>query len=98
MTTEPEILGRAADQPVGPSGDAASPPGPRTLGGPAIAPQQLGCPTCGGMGLDAVSTGGLASFSFVYAIGHVEARFPNLAAEREFAQVTGRTDTAGKTD
>ena len=36
--------------------------------------------------------------SFVYAIGRVEARFPNLAAEKEFAQATGRSDTAGKTD
>jgi hypothetical protein len=36
--------------------------------------------------------------SYVYAIGRVEARFPNLAAEKEFAQVTGRTETAGKTD
>jgi hypothetical protein len=34
----------------------------------------------------------------VYAIGRVEARFPNLAVEKEFAQATGRTDTAGKTD
>ena len=34
----------------------------------------------------------------VYAIGRVEARFPNLAAEKEFAQATGRADTAGKTD
>ncbi len=47
------------------------------------------CPTCGG---------GAASPSFVYAIGRVEARFPNLAAEKEFAQATGRTETAGKTD
>ncbi|MGH6838354.1 MAG: hypothetical protein ACREDT_06075, partial [Methylocella sp.] len=47
------------------------------------------CPTCGG---------GAASPSYVYAIGRVEARFPNLAAEKEFAQATGRTDTAGKTD
>jgi hypothetical protein len=36
--------------------------------------------------------------SFVYAIGRVEARFPNLAAEKEFAQAAGRTDTSGKTD
>ena len=36
--------------------------------------------------------------SFIYAIGRVEARFPNLAAEKEFAQATGRTDTARKTD
>jgi PatG Domain len=35
---------------------------------------------------------------YVYAIGHVEARFPNLAAEKEFAQATGRAETAGKTD
>jgi hypothetical protein len=41
---------------------------------------------------------GGAAVSFVYAIGRVEARFPNLAAEKEFAQATGRTDTAGKTD
>ncbi len=34
----------------------------------------------------------------IYAIGRVEARFPNLAAEKEFAQATGRTETAGKTD
>lgn len=36
--------------------------------------------------------------AYVYAIGRVEARFPNLAAEKEFAQATGRADTAGKTD
>jgi len=36
--------------------------------------------------------------SYVYAIGKVEARFPNLAVEKEFAQAAGRTDTAGKTD
>lgn len=36
--------------------------------------------------------------SYVYALGRIEARFPNLGTEKEFAQVTGRTDTAGKTD
>jgi hypothetical protein len=35
---------------------------------------------------------------YIYAIGKVEARFPNIAAEKEFAQATRRTDTAGKTD
>jgi hypothetical protein len=34
----------------------------------------------------------------VYAIGKVEARFPNISVEKEFAQATGRTDTLGKTD
>ena len=44
------------------------------------------------------SPNGSGMASYVYAIGRVEARFPNLAAEKEFAQATGRTDTAGKTD
>ena len=50
------------------------------------------------MAADSSISNGLAAPSFVYAIGRVEARFPNLAAEKEFAQATGRTDTAGKTD
>jgi hypothetical protein len=39
-----------------------------------------------------------APVPYIYAIGRVEARFPNLAAEKEFAQAGGRTDTAGKTN
>lgn len=35
---------------------------------------------------------------YVYAIGTVEPRFPSLAVEKEFAQVTGRAETAGLTD
>lgn len=35
---------------------------------------------------------------YIYAIDRVEARFPNLLTEKEFAQATGRSDTAGKTD
>jgi len=45
-----------------------------------------------------LSSNGNGMASYVYAIGRVEARFPNLAAEKEFAQATGRADTAGKTD
>jgi hypothetical protein len=41
---------------------------------------------------------GTGRASYVYAIGRVGARFPNVAAEKEFAQATGRTDTTGKTD
>lgn len=36
--------------------------------------------------------------SFVYALGRVEPRFPSLATEKEFAQVTGQSETAGQTD
>lgn len=45
-----------------------------------------------------MTSNGTGMASYVYAIGRVEARFPNLAAEKEFAQATGRADTAGKTD
>jgi hypothetical protein len=35
---------------------------------------------------------------YVYALGTVEPRFPRLAVEKEFAQATGRAETAGLTD
>jgi PatG Domain/Subtilase family len=35
--------------------------------------------------------------AFVYALGRIEARFPNLGVEKEYAQVAARTDTTGKT-
>ncbi len=35
---------------------------------------------------------------YVYALGRIEPRFPSLALEREFAQATGRGETAGLTD
>lgn len=60
---------------------------------------QAGCATCGGSeGTTGQSPNDAVMISYVYAIGRVEARFPNLASEKEFAQATGRTDTAGKTD
>lgn len=60
---------------------------------------QAGCGTCGSSGATPGSSpNGAGKISYIYAIGRVEARFPNLAAEKEFAQATGRTETAGKTD
>ncbi len=60
----------------------------------AIAPQA--CATCGTMpasnGADATSP------SWVYALGNIEARFPSVSVEREFAQATGREKTSGHTD
>ena len=38
------------------------------------------------------------SSSYVYALGRIEARFPQLSVEKEFAQIGGRSETAGKTD
>jgi len=61
-----------------------------------IAPQ--GDTTCGCGGAPGASSNGAEVVSYVYAIGQVVARFPTVAAEKEFAQATGRTETAGKTD
>ena len=59
---------------------------------------QAGCSSCGGQEAADSSPNGAGMASYVYAIGRIEARFPNLAAEKEFAQATGRTDTTEKTD
>lgn len=53
-----------------------------------------GCPTCGA----APATNGTLDPSYVYAIGRIEARFPRPSVEKEFAQATGRVETAGLTD
>jgi len=36
--------------------------------------------------------------AFVYALGRIDARYPTLAIEKEFAQVVGSFDSAGLTD
>jgi hypothetical protein len=82
------------------SGESIDPPaGPRlgeTRANGRLAPQagEADC-GCGPTPDDRKSA---VPMSYVYAIGRVEARFPNLAAEKEFAQAGGRADTAGKTD
>ncbi len=48
------------------------------------------CPTCAG-------GAGAMPMSYVYALGRIEARFPRLSVEKEFAQAIGRTETAGQT-
>lgn len=54
------------------------------------------CANCGTV--PGANGNGMASPSYVFAIGRVEMRFPTLAVEKEFAQATGRTDTKGLTD
>ncbi len=60
----------------------------------AISPQA--CPTCGTA--PAANGGAAASPNYIYAIGHIEARFPRPSVEKEFAQATGRAETSGLTD
>lgn len=79
-----ESSGVPAVVPQAPSGRSAA----------TLASQPYGdatCPTCSGAPTP-------LNPSYVYAIGRVEARFPNLAVEKEMAQATGRLNTAGKTD
>ena len=40
----------------------------------------------------------MVTYSYVYALGRVEPRFPSPAVEKEFAQATGRAEAAGHTD
>ncbi|MDN5935398.1 MAG: hypothetical protein L0H75_04360 [Nitrosospira sp.] len=86
------------DQPVKASDGGTITPSPEVRKSTAISPQAgaESCSSCGGAADMTSNSTGMASY--VYAIGRVEARFPNLAAEKEFAQATGRADTAGKTD
>ena len=46
----------------------------------------------------AANGGTATSPSWIYAIGNIEARFPSLSVEKEFAQATGRDKTSGLTD
>src|SRR4029434_7815542 len=58
---------------------------------PALSTNEGSCPTCAGATVS-------MAFSYVYVIGRIEARFPSLSVEKEFAQATGRAETAGQTD
>jgi hypothetical protein len=54
------------------------------------------CPTCGVALSGNAETG--TSPSWVYAIGNIEARFPSISMEKEFAQAAGRDKSSGLTD
>src|SRR5437773_1808320 len=78
--------------------DVYSPAGPRSpfsRSGGVLSPQA--CSTCQGApepNSDVQDT----SPSYVYALGRVEARFPRVSLEKEFAQAAGRAANNGQTD
>src|SRR3954462_5084321 len=94
MNEQPEPLSQSASAPIEANQMIAAPPG-AVRSQNIVAPQGAGGTCSCGAPLGGI---GGAPVSFVYAIGQIEARFPNLAAEKEFAQATGRSDTAGLTD
>jgi PatG Domain len=67
-----------------------------SVGPAATAVSTQACATCGAA---PAANGGLVTQpSWVYALGNIEARFPSISVEKEFAQATGRERTAGLTD
>ena len=60
---------------------------------------QTGDGTCGSCGAAEADNGAVkAPPAYIFAVGRIEMRFPSLAVEKEFAQATGRANTAGLTD
>jgi hypothetical protein len=56
-----------------------------------------GCEACRGNNLISNEADGGAT-GYVYAVGTIEARFPTIGVEKEFAQATGRAATANLSD
>ena len=95
---ETEIIEQPANQPVVSNGTQTSVMSLERNVGPAHSPvTPATCASCGAAALEP-NGNGLATPSYVFAIGRVEMRFPTLAVEKEFAQAAGRADTKGLTD
>jgi hypothetical protein len=97
MNEHIDTLEQSANPPVWMYDRPANALSPKASEGTTITPQPGGG-TCSCGGAAGLRPNGTGMAAYVYAIGRVEARFPSLAAEKEFAQATGRADTAGKTD
>ena len=94
MIVPTEIVESPAGQLMSPSVSRVPASAPETR----IVPQHGDAPCgCGGAG---GKPGGNSkiTYSYVYALGHIGVRFPNISLEKELAQATGRGDTAGLTD
>jgi PatG Domain len=68
---------------------------PRSTPNPA---GPLPCPTCGVSAQVGQITTSITTSAYIYALGRIEPRFPQLSVEKEYAQATGRAETAGLTD
>jgi hypothetical protein len=86
-------LSESTEQPGTPNSGGASPS--LTAEESMLTPQtgSASCPTCAG-----ATPNGTAPRTYVYAIGSIQMRFPDISVEKEFAQVIGRTNTKGMTD
>jgi hypothetical protein len=96
MNEQTESLNQAAPVSLGPNEFPAATARGELRPEAVVAPQGSGGSCSCGAAPDIGAN--RAAASYVYAIGRIEPRFPSLSAEKEFAQVTGRSDTTGKTD
>ena len=89
-----ETLARvsAGDRPIG-TGLA-----PQASGGACHCGSPGGKCTCEAATSNASNGGGVMTPSYVYAVGCIEPRCPQLAVEKELAQATGRAETIRLTD
>ena len=84
-SNEPVVSTSVSDAPVS-IAPAANPSAP------------LSCPTCGVSTQLNPPSNNMTTSAYVYALGRIEPRFPRLSVEKEYAQATGRAETAGLTD
>ena len=68
-----------------------------SLGVDQVRTAEGGC-GCSGAAEADPNGSGPAPRTYIYTVGNIEPRFPNLSVEKEFAQVTGRANTEGLTD
>jgi hypothetical protein len=92
--------GTSTDSHVGESSGRPIKPAANSSSGEALSRPALDTSDNGGSTMPAPLTSGntVATPAYMYAIGQIEPRFPTLSAEKEFAQATGRAETAGLSD
>ena len=93
---QPQAVEGSSDQSFDVTGAQIIAPPSASQGGVLLRPQADGgtCTNCGcAAGSDSAGTR-----AYVYSLGRIEPRFPSVSLEKEFAQATGRAETAGLTD
>jgi hypothetical protein len=87
-----EPMEKSVDTTGGPSQAAST-----SFGMDEVRTAEAGC-GCSGAAEANPNGSGPAPRTYIYTVGSIEPRFPNLSVEKELAQVTGRANTAGLTD
>jgi PatG C-terminal len=92
-----EPMEESVDATGGPSQTAPVILSSGSLGVDKVQTAEGGC-GCSGAAEANPNGSGPAPRTYIYTMGSIEPRLPTVSIEKEFAQVTGRADTAGLTD